>query len=38
MEALQKVVSRLPADLPAAVFVVWDRCSRNEDDPAVRAE
>ena len=23
MEALQKVVSRLPADLPASVFVVW---------------
>jgi len=23
MEALQKVVGRLPADLPAAVFVVW---------------
>ena len=23
MDALQKLVSRLPADLPAAVFVVW---------------
>ena len=23
MEALQKVVGRFPADLPAAVFVVW---------------
>src|SRR3954467_15374938 len=23
MDALQKVVSRFPADLPAAVFIVW---------------